>query len=109
MSETNRPVGDAMAMIERDRNKTDFAPLGPVWLSERGNLTLTMLSEPLEWRNPQTRRTILIRMREGVQVVQQGGRVESQSYAPSPAPARANRSTEDDIPFDAAVDVDVVP
>ena len=62
------PEADALAVIpyvtadgERD---TRMVELGPVWRSERGNLTFKLQLWPLQWDDPQHDRTIVIKMRE---------------------------------------------
>jgi len=62
------PEGDALAIIptinasgEKD---TLTLELGPVWRSDKGNLTFKLHLFPLQWLDPNHPRTIVIKMRE---------------------------------------------
>lgn len=109
MSESNKPVADLIAIVERpnDRRSSDFVTLGALWLTEKGHLMGKMNAEPLGWSDRNQPRQVMIRMREGFQVARGNGSASSRSYAgpgaPSPPTAGGGRfedPPEDDIPFD---------
>lgn len=62
------PVGDALASLtyfNSDGEKASrMVELGPVWESERGNLTFKLQLWPLQWDDPNHDRVIVIKMRE---------------------------------------------
>jgi hypothetical protein len=61
-----KPYGDALALVpNKDPDKeARTLELGAVWLSEKGNLTLTLELWPLAWDDPSMRRTIVIKKRD---------------------------------------------
>lgn len=61
-----QPAGDAAAVVT-DGDETHFIDLGPVWVTEKGNLTFTMHAEPLAWRAGAPRR-VVIRPRRDVKI-----------------------------------------
>lgn len=65
------PVADLCAIIE-ERNVDPhgnvkavdrFVELCPLWRTEKGNLSGTLHSEPVQWRSPGVMRRLVIRMR----------------------------------------------
>lgn len=65
--QNRQPEADALAVLpfttadgERDSRMVE---LGPVWRSERGNLTFRLQLWPLQWDDPAHDRTIVIKMR----------------------------------------------
>ena len=90
MSEGNKPVGDLLAIVprvdaRRGEKDSDFVSLGPAWLTDKGHLMVTMLSEPLAWKDPTCPRRVLVRLRDDVRLVRTGGgAIEARSYAPNP-------------------------
>jgi len=67
------PVGDAVAQIDRGNDqRSDWVPLGPVWATRNGHLTVTLASEPLAWRDPKTKRRVLIRLRADINLARSG-------------------------------------
>ena len=64
-----KPVGDAAAVLDGEETHAVFVDLGPVWLTEKGNLTFTMHAEPLAWRDAGAPRRVVIRPRKGVAIV----------------------------------------
>lgn len=124
MADDNKPVGDALAVIDNGpRQKADFVQLGAVWMTQSGHLMIHMQAEPLAWRDGSVRRSVLVRLRDGVEVMRRPGGnnarrerphasgAASTSYAPVtehgyvPPPAEE----PEDIPFDEpALGVDAV-
>ncbi len=63
----NAPWGDAFAPEEvgsGNAKKTIWVELGPVWMGEKGALSLTLRVEPIFWRELAVERRIVIRKRE---------------------------------------------
>lgn len=62
-----QPEGDALAVLPyinaQGEKDSRMVELGPVWRSERGNLTFRLDMMPLAWLDPNHPRTIVIKMR----------------------------------------------
>lgn len=112
----NKPVADLLAIVERpnDRRSSDFVTVGALWLTERGHLMGKMHSEPLAWADRNQARQVMVRLRDGFQIVRGSGAVSSKSWASGSRELaeqirdhNARQPThepelppEDDIPFD---------
>lgn len=59
------PAGSVYFLIEgEDENdKTKWIEAGPAWENQDGSLSFELVSEPLAWRNPRTRRMMQLRFR----------------------------------------------
>lgn len=59
------PYGDALALVGEGDEMRTFE-IGPVWTSEKGNLTLQIEMVPLAWLAPNARRRLVIKKREAL-------------------------------------------
>jgi hypothetical protein len=60
MAQGDKPWGYAQAVVPGGNEKDEWVELGPVWRTEKGNLTFTLRTEPLAWRDIRTPRRIVI-------------------------------------------------
>jgi hypothetical protein len=78
MAETNKPVGNAYAIIgetdEQTGEKALWIELGAVWKNRDGSFSFDMHAEPLAWRNPRERRRVQIRFTEEKEQRSRGNR-----------------------------------
>lgn len=98
----NKPVADLLAIVERpnDRRSSDFVTVGALWLTERGHLMGKMHSEPLAWADRNQARQVMVRLRDGFQIVRGSGAASSRSYSTGAGRPEPELPPEDDIPFD---------
>lgn len=83
MSDDRKPVADIIAIVERpnDRRSSDFVTIGALWMTESGNLNGKMNAEPIAWRDPAASRQVMIRIRDGWQILRAAGSVSSRSLS----------------------------
>lgn len=67
-----KPVADACAVVGAGE-QTNFIELGPVWISAKGNLTFTMHTEPLAWRDGYPRRIVISQRKDARIEVKRNG------------------------------------